>query len=110
MEKKLPKMFINRIDKELKNNERIYVASKEEEKEPLEKDYYSKVDFKGVNINQKLKAIFNSKNYIYKAEVEITQHGEKLKKRVIGRNGNYLITMENEKIPIDSIEDITIIK
>ena len=97
MDKKLPKVFANRIEKNIENNERIYVASKSVEEKEEKKD---------TNINQKIKTIFNSKNYIYKAEVEITTSSGKMLKKVIGKNGNHLITIDNEIIPIDTILDI----
>lgn len=98
MEKKFPKVFANKIEKELKNNDRIYVASKNAE----EVDTH----VTGMNINQKIKSILNSKNYVYKAEVEITTSNGVMSKKIIGKNGNQLITIDNELIPIDTILDI----
>lgn len=101
MEKKLPKVFANKIEKELKNNDRVYVASKnvEEKQEPV-------IHLNGMNVSQKIKAILNSKNYIYKAEVLIKTSNGTITKKIIGKSGNQLITMENELIPIDTILDI----
>lgn len=106
MEKKLPKVFANTIDKELKNNEKVYVASSEavEEEKRSEKTLLS-----DRNINQKIRKIFNSKNYIYKATVEITQNNSKFEKKIIGKNGDNLITIDNEIIPIDTITDIKLV-
>lgn len=99
MEKKLPKVFANKIEKELKNNDRIYVASRNVEES-------QDTHFSNMNVNQKIKSILNSKNYVYKAEVEITTHNGTVVKKIIGKNGNQLITMDNELIPIDTILDI----
>ncbi|MCI9234275.1 MAG: hypothetical protein HFH08_06795 [Bacilli bacterium] len=101
MEKKLPKVFANKIEKEIQNNDRVYVASRNIEEKPN-----NDMNFYGMNVNQKIKAILNSKNYVYKAEVEITTHNGTITKKVIGKNGNQLITMDNELIPIDTILDI----
>lgn len=101
MDKKLPKVFANRIDKELDNNERVYVSSKKEEP--------SSVEVSGMNVNQKINTIFKSKNYIYKAEVEIKQQTGTVVKKIIGKNGDSLITIDNELIPIHTIEDIKLI-
>ena len=57
-------------------------------------------------IEQKIKEIFDSNTYIYKADVEITTKDTKMTKRLIGKNGKYLITMDNELIPIEEITDI----
>ena len=101
MEKKIPKVFVNQINKKLNNNENVYYSKEErstvneEKKEMLEG-----------NIHQKLNRIFNSPKYVYKADVEIKLKDRTVKKRVVGKNGNYLITIENELIPIQDIIDI----
>ena len=62
------------------------------------------------NIKQKVNEIFASPNYVYKANVEITLKDKKIKKRIIGRNKDYIITMDNLLIPINEILDIKSIK
>lgn len=109
MEKKLPKVFANQIDKNFSNNEKVFVASREPKEEIKEKQKKIDLDLRGMNINQKIKSIFNSKNYIYKADVEISRNGQKSVKKIIGKSGNNLITIDNEIIPIDTIEDIQLI-
>ena len=101
MEKKLPKVFANKIEKEIQNNDRIYVASKN-----IEEKQEATIDLYGMNVNQKIKTILNSKNYIYKAEVEIKTNNGIISKKIIGKSGNQLITMDNELILIDTILDI----
>ena len=105
MEKKLPKVFANQINKNFNNNESVYVEKKEkvEEKKSLK-------PVTGKTINQKIQTIFNSRNYIYKADVEIEEKSGKRVIKVIGKNGNYLITIDNERIPIDSILDIRVVE
>ena len=61
-------------------------------------------------IYQKINDIFLSPNYIYKANVEITLKDNIVTKRIIGRNKDYLITMDNELIKIADIIDIKSIK
>lgn len=102
MEKKLPKVFVNQIKKELHNNENIYYSKEERsiKNNTIEKEAI------GNNINQKINSIFNSPRYVYKADVEIKLKDKTITKRIIGRNGNYLITIENELIPIQDILDI----
>ena len=41
-----------------------------------------------------------------KADVTILTDNEVLKKRIVGKNNNNLITMDNEYIPVDKIRDI----
>ncbi len=101
MEKKLPKVFANKIDKELKNNKTVYY-NKNEERKIEEKDPLSSI----LTVNQKINQIFSSARYVYKADVVITTKNGKLNKRIIGRNRNELITMDNEVININDILDI----
>lgn len=58
------------------------------------------------NINQKINEVFNSSNYIYKADVELTLKSGTVVKRIVGRNSTHLITIENELIPISDVIDI----
>ncbi len=100
MEKKLPKVFANKIDKPLKNNETVYYEKNEDRKEEPTKinSFFS--------INQKINQIFSSSRYVYKADVIITTKDGKMNKKIIGRNRSELITMDNEVIKIDDILDI----
>lgn len=104
MDKKLPKVFANTISKELNNNERVYYEKNEDvKKEAKPKKKVSN----NLNINQKINKIFGSSKYVYKADVKITfKDGNTLNKKIIGRNKNELITMENELIDISLISDI----
>ena len=101
MEKKLPKVFANKIDKELKNNETIYY-NKNEERKKKKKESLSSI----LTVNQKINQIFSSTRYVYKADVIITTKNGKMNKRIIGRNRNELITMDNEVINVNDIIDI----
>lgn len=109
MGKKLPEVFHNSIDKKLTNNEDIFYSVKENK--DIIKD--NKVN-KNLNVNKsirtKINEIFASSSYVYKASVVIKTKDNTINKRIIGRNSKYLITMDNEKIDIDSIIDIEIEK
>lgn len=97
--KDLPKVFANKIDKKIENN-KTYSISKNEEKVEERKFKIEK------NINQKINEIFSSPKYVYKADVIITTNEGILEKRIIGKNRNNLITMDNELIDIGQIKDI----
>lgn len=102
MDKKLPKVFANKIDKELRNNEKVYYEKNEVNIEPLKEE---KTD--EFTLNQKINRIFGSSRYVYKASVVITlNNGSKVNKKIIGRNKYELITMDNELIKISDIKDI----
>ena len=106
MEKKLPKVFANCIDKNLCNNETIYYEKEDNlrqiKKEKPQNDFLSN----NFNINQKINKIFGSSKYVYKADVNITLKDGEYSKKIIGRNKNELITMDNELIKIADIVDI----
>ena len=58
-------------------------------------------------IDKKIDNIFNSADYVYKADVKIvTDNDEVMSRRIVARNKNNLITIDNEFIPISSIRDI----
>lgn len=100
MNKKLPEMFANKVDKKAGNNTQVFDSSKEDRGIQINKSTETK------NINQKINEIFNSSTYIYKADVEIEINGKREVKRIVGKNSTHLITFENELIPITSVTDI----
>ena len=111
--KELPKMYRNKIDKNITNNEKVFstmfkdnydqiITKKSEDRGITNKNNYT--------IEQKIVNIFNSPNYIYKIDVVIVTDKEKLNKRIVGKTKTELITMNNEYIPINTIRDIYIKK
>ena len=89
-----PKVFRNKINKNIKNNESIFYSKNKEEVKDTK------------NIIQKINEIFASPNYIYKANVKIKTNDDIITTRIIGRNKDYIITMDNKLIPIKNIIDI----
>jgi len=117
MEKKLPKVFANKIEKEVGNNKSVFYSSKDGLNDASEDvrgtnisdDFVSKVKdnlVKPKNVYQKINDIFNSSRYVYKADVELTLKDGVVTKRIVGKNANHLITIDNELIPISDIIDI----
>jgi len=99
--KDLPKIFKNNIDKKFNNNNNVYYSSNDN------REITTNTEIKdNKTIIQKINEIFSSPNYVYKANVEITLKDKKVTKRIIGRNKNYIITMDNTLIPINDIIDI----
>lgn len=111
MEKKLPEVFKNKIEKKLNNNVNVYYSNGEREitEQRSEDTKKSSIisNLGNKTVEQKIQAIFASPTYVYKADVELVlKDGKKLVKKVIGKNSQHLITMDNELIAIDTIEDI----
>ena len=100
--KELPKIYRSNEKKEFNNNSTVYYSSNRSS------NIKEEVDKK--TIIQKINDIFSYPNYVYKANVEITLKDKKLIKRIIGRNKKYIITMDNDLIPIEDILDIKSIK
>ncbi|MBR2857618.1 hypothetical protein IKE96_00085 [bacterium] len=107
MKKKLPGVFPGKVKKNSGNNTQVFYSSKESDDKtdnPVTKIGVEKKK----NINQKINEIFNSPKYVYKADVEIKLKDKIVTKRIVGRNKTYLITFENELIPISDVIDISI--
>lgn len=102
MEKKLPKVYANKIEGKAGNNNDVYCSFDDKD----ERTVPSPNKLKGKNVNQKLNEIFNSANYIYKADVKLTLKDGTVTKRIVGRNTTHLITIDNELIPLSDIIDV----
>ena len=98
---KLPKVFANKDIRNANNNSVYYSKLDEKTKRP---------SLIGKSVRDKIDAIFNAKNYIYKADVEITLEDKTITKRIIGRGSDYILTMQNERININDIIDINYAK
>ena len=91
-----PKVFKNAINKSINNNKKVFY-SKSKQKEKIDDSR---------NVIQKINDIFTSPNYVYKANVKIKTNNDIITTRIIGRNKDYIITMDNKLIPIKDIIDI----
>ena len=101
MSKELPKMYQNKINKSINNIQKVYSSIDKNKKEER-----TSVKYPNISINKKIDNIFSSYDYVYKADVTIVTDNDKLKKRIVARDNNNLITIDNEYIPISIIRDI----
>ena len=99
MNKELPKMYHNKINKSVSSIQKMYTTIGNNSNN-------NEVKYPGISIDRKIKDIFNSNDYVYKADVNIVTDNEVLHKRIVARNKNNLITIDNEYIPINIIRDI----
>ena len=100
------------MDKDLPNIYKGVVNSNNnQDKSVLGENIEKKEDIKlDKNIDKEINKIFNSKDFIYKAEVLITlNNNENIKKTIIGKNNNSLITIDDELIDINNISKIELI-
>ena len=99
MKKKLPSIYKGLV----KNNKN----QKESVLNSIEKVPKENNQTEEKSVDRQIKDIFSSVNYVYKADVVInTIDGELLKKTIIGRTNNSLITMDDELIDVSKIEKI----
>lgn len=99
MKKDLPSVYAQKVDHD---TNRSVEYTKSEDK-PLNRSSQTEK-----TIEQKILEIFNHVGYVYKIDVVIETKDKTETKQLVGRNKDYLITMENEQIPIASIKDIYI--
>ena len=102
MDKKLPGIYANKVGGNIGNNKQVFYSN-DREIGDRGSETMTKIE---KNINQKINEIFNSTNYIYKADVELRLKSGTVNKRIVGKNAVHLITIENELIPIADILDI----
>ena len=117
MKKKLTKVFANKIEKTINNNEKIYNSNKQDNQQIIENKQETiktekKIIPKKVNeektIHQKINEIINSRNYIYKIPVKIRTENDEIITKIIGKNKNNVITIDNKLIKIETIQNIEI--
>ncbi len=100
MNKELPKMYHNKINKTVNSIQKMYTTMNQQKNNITEKKYSN------ISIDQKIDNIFKAKNFVYKADVIIVTDTDTLKVRIVARNQNNIITIDNEYIPISIIRDI----
>jgi len=91
MKKELPKIFQNKFNKPINNNNRVFHG-----------------EFRDVELHNTVDSLFRL-NEIYRTNVRIKFKDGILEKKIIGRTKNNLITLDNEIIPISEIIEINVI-
>ncbi len=96
VDKKLPEVFANPIQKEFHNVQDVYYEGmRPSQRKNSVQDVVSKI-----------RDIFSSKDFVYKKEVVLTMADGVMDTVVVGRTEQSLLTMNGEVIPIASIFDI----
>ena len=110
--KELPKMYRNKIDKEITNNEKIFSTMLHSQNELRAEKTSNAIPItnnkNNYTVEQKIANIFSSPNYIYKIDVVISTDKDTTNKRIVGKTKTNLITIDNEYIPINTVRDIYI--
>ena len=113
MQEKLPHVFATKVTN-ASNNKKFYYSELENRSVNNNNNYDNKIVEKynlknSVHINEiktKIINIFKSPNNVYKVKVNIKIYGKTITRYLIGRTNTNLITLDDELINIDHIEDI----
>lgn len=107
MKKQLPGIYTGSANKHFTNCQSVYYGA-QGSNTPIDvvSTTIQKEQVVRNTVPQKIRGIFASPNYIYKADVEMVTDAGVLRKRIIGQHRDHLITMDNELIPISTIKDI----
>ena len=95
MKKELPKVYVNPIDHDLRNNEEISFHSN-----------IKPIINNEINISKKITEIFASSTHVYKSKVHIITDNDEFDTIIVGKTNNELLTLNGEKIAIDNIKNI----
>lgn len=112
MSNKLPHVFANRVSN-VSNNKKFYYSElerREQYKKQKTDNIVNKYNLKNTiqknDVRNKIIQLFKSPNNVYKVKANITIDGKVITKNLIGRTNSSLITLDDELIDIDKIEDI----
>jgi hypothetical protein len=106
MNKKLPNLYVNKIEKVIDNNERVFYSALKPEV-VVENVSELPIDDENQSVGDKVDELFNSPNYVYKMHATITLKDKTvMSKDIIGQMEGKLITIDEDLIDIDDIRDI----
>ena len=102
MTKKLPNIFRGKAPKNL--NQTTSIINQDDEITDIKDEDEEK------SVNRQIKDIFSSDNFVYKADTLITMiDGTTIKKTIIGKTNDSLITIDDELIEVNKISKIEIV-
>ena len=93
MNKDLPNIFVNKIDKDIRNDQEVF----------------SNIDNhprSSSNVLEKINRIFSGTDFVYKKDVKITTKDGIMNTTIVGISNDNLLTMDNKTINISDIIDI----
>jgi hypothetical protein len=108
MGKKLPSLYVNKIEKNINNNVMSYYSghNKNNNKKVTNTEKKGST-VSNINIKNKISEMFASPNYVYKMNVAITlKNDEVVNKSIIGQVEDKLLAIDEELINIKDIKDI----
>jgi hypothetical protein len=108
MEKKLPNLYVNKIEKHINNNNAMfYSAHKKEVDQESINTKKVEIIVKSGDVKDEIKKMFDSPNYVYKMDATIVlKNNETIKKGIIGQTSSKLLTIDDDLIDINDIKEI----
>jgi hypothetical protein len=108
MKKKLPNLYVNKIERNINNNVMSYYsAHKKNISKEINNIEKRKIAGSNISIKDKINEMFSSPNYVYKMNVTmILKNDDVVNKNVIGQVDDKLLTIDEELINIKDIKDI----
>lgn len=102
MNKKVPKIFVNKINK-VNNNKEVFYSFKNNNFEYEKKDNIQVNEF---DIQNKIDKLFRTNDFIYKKTFHIKTKYSENDYTIISKSYNYLLTIDGSRIYIKDIIDI----
>lgn len=98
--KKIPEIYVNKINKKIDNNKEVFYSYKEEnlKEEPKRLDEYT--------LQRKINELFKSNDFIYKKKFHIKTTNEEKDYTIISKSYDYLLSIDGTKIFIKDIIEI----
>lgn len=103
------KVFVNHINKNIKNNEESYhyKGNNNNSIYHFDNNDVDMIDVSKIDVRSKLNELFSSDSFVYKSSAILSlKDGNTINEEIIAMKDNNLITLSNKKIPINEIIDI----
>ena len=101
MNAKIPKIYVNKINKNIDNNKKVYYSYNDTNKENLKEET---IDY--FQLQNKINDLFRANDFIYKKKFIIKTKENEKEYTIISKSYDYLLTIDGNKIMIKDIIDI----
>ena len=110
------KVYVNKIDKKINNNQSYYDISdinnnsyKIKESNIGEEIKNGVIENDNTSVREKISQIFKRNGYIFNVNVKIITNKKEYNTKIAGKVNDHIITLDNNIININDIKDIVIL-
>lgn len=108
MDKKLPSIFKNEIDKKIDNNKKVFYSKYESIGNVVEKTIeVDSLNDRSVSLSSSLDDLLRNNQFIFNVPVEISLKDEIVNTKIVSKVGDHLLTSNGKII---NLEDILLIR